>query len=134
MTGPASPPARTVLFVCEHGVFRSRVAAALFNAMAPVGWRAASAGRVPEGDLSDNAQRVLADTPAAACLEEGAARSIESLAQPDRIVAIDCEVPGALRWVLHRDDPDGVADELQRRVRDLVEHGQATGSGGRQSS
>jgi len=71
MTGPISPQARTVLFVCEHGVFRSRVAAALFNAMAPAGWRAASAGRVPEGELSDNARRVVADSAAAACLEEG---------------------------------------------------------------
>jgi len=122
MTGPTVAPTRTVLFVCEHGVFRSRVAAALYNATAPAGWQARSAGRLPEGVLSDNARRVVEGTPAAAWLEEGAARSIDSVAEPDQIIAIDCDLPDALRWSLDRADPEGVAEELRRLVLDLVEH------------
>lgn len=122
MTGRTSPLARTILFVCEHGVFRSRVAAALFNSMAPAGWRAASAGRLPEGALSDNARRVVAGSAAAACLEEGAARPIESFPQPEQIIAIDCDLPDAIRWTLDHEDPDGVARDLRRLVHDLVEH------------
>lgn len=114
------PPVRIVLFVCEHGVFRSRVAAALFNAMVPAGARAVSAGRMPEGKLSDNARRVLAGTPAAGLLEDGAARAIESVPQRDEIIAIDCDVPGALRWTLQHDDAEGVAEDLRQLVRDLV--------------
>ena len=39
---------RTILFVCEHGAFRSRIAAAYFNATGPAGWHAVSAGRDPQ--------------------------------------------------------------------------------------
>lgn len=113
-------PTRTLLFICEHGVFRSRVAAALFNSAAPAGWRAVSAGRAPEGELSDNARRVIADSPAATHLEEGAARSVGSFPSPGRIIAIDCDVPGAEHWSLDREDPDGVAEDLRRRVADLI--------------
>ena len=112
---------RTILFVCEHGVFRSRVAAALFNALAPDGWRAVSAGRFPEGELSDNARRVLSGSTAEGCLEEGEAKSIESFSQADQIIAIDCDVPGASVWTLQHADPDGVAADLRRRVHDLAE-------------
>src|SRR5213078_4079664 len=41
---PADPDrARTVLFVCEHGASRSRLAAVWFTLVAPPGWRATSA-------------------------------------------------------------------------------------------
>ena len=38
---------RVVLFVCAHGAGKSRMAAALFNAAAPRGWWATSAGQEP---------------------------------------------------------------------------------------
>ncbi len=40
---------RTVLFVCGENSFRSIMAEALFNAHAPPGWRATSAGVIAEG-------------------------------------------------------------------------------------
>ena len=43
---------RTVVFVCEHGAFRSRIAAAFFNAASPSGWRGLSAGRDPLAEAS----------------------------------------------------------------------------------
>lgn len=116
-------PVRTLLFVCEHGVFRSRVAAALFNATPPPGWRAVSAGRTPEGALSEHARRVVAGTAAATYLEEGMARPIGSYPSPAETIAIDCDVPGAVRWSLEHDDPDGVTADLRRRVADRIAAG-----------
>jgi len=43
---------RTVLFLCEHGAFRSRIASAFFNAASPSGWRGLSAGRDPQAEAS----------------------------------------------------------------------------------
>ena len=34
---------RTILFVCPHGAGKSRMAAAIFNRLAPAGWQATSA-------------------------------------------------------------------------------------------
>lgn len=65
---------RVVVFVCWENSFRSQIAEAYFNLMAPPGWRAVSAGVEPaervhpkavalmreEGvDLSDKKPRVL---------------------------------------------------------------------------
>ncbi|MBA3376324.1 MAG: hypothetical protein H0U00_11035 [Actinobacteria bacterium] len=110
-------------------MFRSRVAAAYFNSIAPAGWRAASAGRLPEGDLSDNARRVVANGAAAAYLEEGTARPVEAFVGPEQIIAIDCDVPGAVRWTLSHEDPTGIAEELRCRVHELVEDGRGLPSG-----
>jgi len=41
----------TVLFVCEGNRFRSQIAEAFFNAWAPPGWTAVSAGTNPKASL-----------------------------------------------------------------------------------
>jgi hypothetical protein len=88
---------RTVVFVCQHGAGRSRVAAALFAASAPAGWRAASAGLEPQEQVSPYAAGLLG--PAASGLD---ASPPQLLAQVpgDLVVAIDCDVPGGRRWTL----------------------------------
>ena len=91
---------RTVLFVCAHGAYRSRLAAAFFNAAAPAGWRAASAGQEPQAAMSDAAARLAAGTPAEPHLELDRPRAIREIPAPDRLVSIDCDVPGAERWTL----------------------------------
>jgi protein-tyrosine-phosphatase len=91
---------RTVLFVCAHGAYRSRLAAAFFNAAAPTGWRAASAGQEPQDAVSDAAIRLAAGTAAEAHLEQDRPHALAQHRSPDRLVAIDCDVPGAERWNL----------------------------------
>jgi hypothetical protein len=109
MTGTASwrdaersmtAEARTVLFVCAHGAYRSRLAAAFFNAAAPSGWRAVSAGQEPQEAVSDAAVRLVAGTDAEAYLEQDPPHGLARHPSPDRLVAIDCDVPGAERWTL----------------------------------
>lgn len=54
---------RIVLFVCTENRFRSQIAEAYFNAMAPSGWRAVSAGSEPAEEVHPKAVKLM--------LEEG---------------------------------------------------------------
>lgn len=67
---------KTILFVCHANVTRSQMAAAFFNAQAPAGWRAVSAGTdvKTEDGTADADGGMLKETPATAyifpCMEE----------------------------------------------------------------
>jgi protein-tyrosine-phosphatase len=91
---------RTVLFVCAHGAYRSRLAAAFFNAAAPDGWHAVSAGQEPQEHMSDAAIRLAAGTAAEPHLATDRPHGLGDHPGADRLVAIDCDVPGAERWTL----------------------------------
>ena len=114
---------RTVLFVCEHGASRSRLAAAWFALLAPPGWRAASAGLEPAATVSPNAERLVAGPPAEGLLDRGRPTPLtEALVPaPTLVVAIDCPLPGAARWDLAAAEPTGaMRDELAARTAALA--------------
>lgn len=102
---------RRVVFVCEHGAGRSRVAAALLAAAAPPGWSPVSAGLTPQDQVSPYAARLLG---ADASWLDSSPPAPFTPAPGDLVVAIDCDVPGARRWTLHAPWPDpAAADELR---------------------
>ena len=108
---------QVVVFVCPHGALKSRLAAAFFNAAAGPGWRAASAGLEPQADPSVHAAALVAGTAAAALLESGPPRGLSTVDSRDRVVAIDCEVPGALSWQLADQSPsEPMRDEIRSRA------------------
>ncbi len=112
---------RTVLFVCEHGASRSRMAAAWFTLAAPPGWRAASAALDPAGAVSPNAVRLLAGTPAEGLLDHTAPVLLTAMPAAALVVAIDCEVAGAARWDLAVAEPcAAMRDELAVRASALA--------------
>ena len=112
---------REVLFVCAHGIVRSRVAAAFFNLVAPPGWWATSAGLEPESQLGETARSLLAGTKASRFLETGPPRSLEDSPSSDVLVAIDCEVPGAEQWRLTTQEIGrAMAEELRTRSATLA--------------
>src|SRR5438128_365425 len=88
---------RTLLFVCEHSAFRSRIAAAYFNAAGPLGWRALSAGRDPQLTVNARLGTLLAGTAAAEHLETEAPRRAEDVTA-DRVIPVDCTQSGAEQW------------------------------------
>ena len=112
---------RTVLFVCAHGAYRSRVAAAFFNAAAPPGWHATSAGVDPQAAMSLAAVSLVLGTPAEAHLDHVAPRTLADAGPSDRMVAIDCDVPGADRWSLEVPDVGPAQrDEIRARAERLA--------------
>ncbi len=113
---------RTMLFVCPHGAGKSRMAAAFFNVVAPSGWHATTAGQDPAATVSPHAVRLLAESAAETWLDQDAPRPLAAVTAPERIVAIDCEVPGADRWELaHQEVGEAMRDELQRRAEALAQ-------------
>ena len=110
---------RTMVFVCEHGAFRSRIAAAFFNAAAPTGWRAVSAGLDPQLTTSARLVPLLAGTSAAEHLETEVPRRAGDL-QADRVIAVDCALGETEQWTTNAPSDEGLRDELASRVERLV--------------
>ena len=117
---------RTVVFVCEHGAFRSRIAAAYFNAAAPRGWRATSAGRDPQAEPSVRLGPLLARTAAAVHVETEPPRSLLEV-DAARLIAIDCSVDEAEVWHTTPGSDEALRDELSHRVERLVRELARTG-------
>lgn len=111
---------RNVVFVCLHGAGKSRVAAALFNAAPPPGWRATSAGLRPQEAPSEHAHTMLTGHHASAFLDNDAPRPL-ARNEEDLVVGIDCEIEGARDWRLAHEWPDPqVRQDLQALVERLA--------------
>jgi hypothetical protein len=111
----------TVLFVCPHGAGKSRIAAALFNADAPPGWSATTAGLEPQDQVSLHAPRLLAGTAAETHLDTALPRPLSAVADPAHTIAIDCRIDGAEPWDLEQPVFDAaMREEIADRVRALI--------------
>lgn len=123
MRGVANADAgqKTVLFVCPHGAGKSRIAAALFNADAPPGWSATTAGIEPQEQVSAHAPRLLAGTAAEAHLDTALPRPLAAVPDPGHTVAIDCRLDGAESWDLEQSEfGEAMREEIADRVRTLI--------------
>jgi protein-tyrosine-phosphatase len=111
---------RQVIFVCQHGAFRSRIAAAYFNAAPPDGWSADSAGVTPQTEVSERLVPLLAGTAAADYADLGRPRPLRE--NPgSRVVALDADVAGATAWRLSAGASDEeLREEIEQRVLALV--------------
>jgi hypothetical protein len=125
-----------VVFVCPHGIGKSRMAAALFEAdvvrVGLEGWSArTAAGEEPGAALSGHAVRLLAGTPAEGFLQPGPGVSLGELSRPseaDRVlvIGIDFDPPDGGRvdrsWRLETQGPDEqMRAEISAHVSQLVE-------------
>jgi uncharacterized lipoprotein len=96
---------------------KSRIAAALFNACAPGGWRAISAGLSPQDAVSTYAAPLLAGTTAAALLDVRPPTALADIGPAEQVIAIDCQVDGARTWQLDHAEPgEAMRDELSHLV------------------
>jgi protein-tyrosine-phosphatase len=110
-----------VLFVCPHGAGKSRLAAAYFSAAALAGWLATSAGQHPAPAVSARAVALAAGTPAGETMDDAPPRPIGAVPAPDRVIGIDCDAPGAVRWTLdHQELGEAARDDLRRRAEALA--------------
>lgn len=125
-----------VVFVCPHGIGKSRMAAALFEAgvrdQGLEGWSATTAAGEEPGDaLSAHAIRLLAGSPAEGFLQPGPGLPLRELARPAEVgrvlvVGIDFDPPDSGRvdrsWRLETQDPgERMRAEISAYVSRLVE-------------
>ncbi len=122
-----------VLFVCVENTFRSVLSEALFNASAPKGWRAESAGV----NAADAINPVVVDLLREIGVELGpkTPRTVtpEMIAKAARVITFGCldrcpirakekgedwPIPGAMGKTM--DQLRVIRDELRRRVADLI--------------
>jgi hypothetical protein len=108
---------RIVMFVCPHGAAKSRLAAALFNQLAPTGWHAVSAGLQPQDAVSAGTVEVVAGTDLEAVLDLQPPRPVSDVPAAAMAVGIDCDLPGAVRWdLVHQQVGAAMLEELRERV------------------
>lgn len=107
--------------MCPHGALKSRLAAAYFNRVAPGGWQATSAGQQPQQAVSVHAVALVAGSDVAGLLDTSPPQPIDVAANARTVVAIDCELPGAVSWWLdHQEVGEAMRDELRRRAERLA--------------
>src|SRR6266542_4098783 len=89
----------------------------------PRGWRATSAGIEPAAAVSPSAERLVAGTPAEGLLDRTRPTPLTAALTPPPtlIVAIDCNLPSAVRWDLAVTEPsDAMRDQLATRTAALA--------------
>ena len=100
------------------------MAAAYFNAHAPAGWSATSAGVTPQTLVSERLAPLLRGTDAETFVDNSPPRPLGGpTPEPARRVAIDTSAPGSEEWQLATDQPmsdEDVRDEIRRRVDQLI--------------
>jgi protein-tyrosine-phosphatase len=112
---------RMVLFVCPHGAAKSRLAAALFDRVAPAGWQATSAGLHPQEAVSVATVHLVAGTDLEALLDRQPPRPVALVPDAVTVVSLDCDLPDAVRWDLtHQQVGAAMLAELRERVEVLA--------------
>ena len=81
---------KTVLFVCVGNTFRSVLSEALFNAMAPRGWVAESAGVSPEPRIAAPVEWLLAEKGIKLRKRTPRLVTKEMIARASRVVTFGC--------------------------------------------
>jgi protein-tyrosine-phosphatase len=122
-----------VLFVCVENTFRSVLSEALFNADAPPGWRAESAGIRAAEAINPVVVELLDEVGIRLGPKTPRTATPELIARATRVVTFGCldscpigakdkaedwPLPGATGKTM--DQLRGIRDELQRRVKDLA--------------
>jgi protein-tyrosine-phosphatase len=121
-------PTRTVLFVCVENAARSLMAEAIFNARAPSGWRAVSAGTRPAAAANPRTGPMLAEIGLALPPHPPRALTPEMTDSATFRVTMGClddaSCPARLKTLDLRDwglrDPAKLDDAGFRAVRDEV--------------
>jgi protein-tyrosine-phosphatase len=117
-----------VMFVCVHNAGRSQMAEAFFNALAPAGWHAVSAGTEPTAQVNPVVVEAMREVGIAMTGHAPKLASPEMVAASDRIITMGCGVqescPLYLGMKIDEDwglsDPAGQGIDAVRPIRDAV--------------
>lgn len=125
---------RYVLFVCTHNAGRSQMAQAFFERFAPDDLRAESAGQEPAEAIWPNVVEAMRESGVDISGWRPKKIDLEMQLHADKAITLNCQgscpyvIGGIEDWEV--DDPAGqpiervrqVRDDIERRVRDLVEN------------
>ena len=128
MDGPTPAPPRTVLFVCVHNAARSLMAEAIFNARAPAGWVASSAGTDPAAAPDPRTGPMLAEIGLPLPSHPPRALTLTAMEEARVRVTMGCldeaSCPARLKELELRDwalpDPTKLDDAGFRQVRQAI--------------
>jgi arsenate reductase len=119
----------TVLFVCQGNIFRSQMAEGFFNASAPNGWRAESAGTRPGGRVHPNAVALMKEVGVDISPQRPKPFDPAVAAAAWRVIAM-CDLEGCPQQAVHWPITDPallpearqyeIRDEIERRVNELI--------------
>jgi len=117
-----------VLFVCVHNAGRSQMAEAFFNALAPEGWQAISAGTQPTAEVNPMVVEAMSEAGIDMRGHRPKPATPELVQASDRIITMGCGVqercPVYLGMKIDEDwglpDPAGQGIEAVRPIRDAV--------------
>ncbi len=117
-----------VLFVCVHNAGRSQMAEAFFNALAPAGYRAASAGTVPTAAVNPVVVTAMAEVGIDLAAHTPKLATPELVAASDVIITMGCGVQESCPLYLGMkidadwglDDPAGQGLPVVRPIRDAI--------------
>jgi arsenate reductase (thioredoxin) len=122
-----------VLFVCVENTFRSVLSEALFNDVAPKGWRAESAGVSPATAINPSVRELLREVGIELGAKTPRLVTPAMKARADRVVTFGCldrcppgiggknedwPLPGATGKT--RDELRAIRDELRRRIDEFI--------------
>jgi len=117
-----------VMFVCVHNAGRSQMAEAFFNALAPEGMHAISAGTQPAEHVNPTVISAMAEAGIPMTGHQPKLAAPELVAASDRIITMGCGVQESCPLYLGMkidedwglDDPAGQGIETVRPIRDAV--------------
>ncbi|HEY3415435.1 MAG TPA: arsenate reductase ArsC [Armatimonadota bacterium] len=117
-----------VLFVCVHNAGRSQMAEAWFNALAPAGLQAVSAGTEPGTAINPAAVQAMAEVGIDLTGRQPKLATPEMVAASARIITMGCGVQESCPLYLGMkidedwglDDPAGQPLDMVRRIRDQI--------------
>lgn len=124
---------KLVLFVCVENTFRSVLSEAIFNAQAPDGWRAESAGVQPAGAINPDVAGLLQDIGIRLGPKTPRTVTPELIRQARRVITFGCldQCPTGAKgksddWPLPpaagktRHELRAIRDELRTRITRLI--------------
>ncbi len=117
---------KTILFVCVENSFRSQIAEAFFNKLAPKGFRAISAGTVPADAVNSKAIKVMEEVGIDISTQTPKGLTPDIIEKADIVITMGCgteECPfieSATDWGI--EDPKDKPIDRIREVRDEIKY------------
>lgn len=124
---------KTVLFVCMENAFRSQIAEAFFNKLAPKGFRAVSAGVAPASVVNPRAVKIMEEAGIDIGGQKPKPITQELVESADVVITMGCGaevcpfIEKAVDWGIENPKDKAmnelreIRDEIKKRVEKLIE-------------